>query len=118
MKERMVIPKDKIKVLTSCGHFPANGYFTFYKEDVEVEQVPESWEELKELCKGLESVSIHDVGGYIKLSINGDLIYFFIAGEMEGKIDITNNTFLERFCVIQKATPQQMWQIIKSLIGE
>lgn len=88
------------------------------EKDLIIEKVPENFSELKELCKGLENVSIHDVGGYIKLSINGNLIYFFIAGEMEGKIDITNNTFLERFCVIQKATPSQMWQIIKNLIGE
>ena len=80
--------------------------------------VPETWEDLKELCKELECISIHDVGGYIKLSINNKLIYFFIAGDWKGKIDITNNTFLERFCLTKKATPAQMWQIIKSLIGD
>lgn len=46
MKNIVIIPKDKIKVLTSCDRFPANGYFTFEKEDAEVKQVPETMEEL------------------------------------------------------------------------
>ena len=119
MKKRIVI--DVQEYCKKCKKQSCRTEYCWLKskkDEERFEQLPENWEELKELCRWLENVSIHDVGGYIKLSINGNLIYFFIAGEMEGKIDITNNTFLERFCVIQKATPQQMWQIIKSLTGD
>lgn len=112
MKERIVIPKDKIKVLTSCGRFPANGYFTFYKEDAEVEQVPENWEELKELCKGIKEVTITEEG-----HINVDLVYFTKDGEIYTYVEgvLTSSIFLP---VSKDRTPQQMWQIIKNLIGE
>ena len=111
MKEIIVIPKDKTKVLTSCGRFPANGYFTFYKEDVEVEQVPENFSELKELCKKTGHYAINIIrGGFL------DREYIFIFGltfKQNGDIeDIENEN------IVEKRTPAQMWQIIKSLIGE
>lgn len=103
MKDKIIIPKDKIKVLTSCDHFPANGYFTFYKEDVEVEQVPENWEDLKELCKKF------------CLKIISDIIYCYggLNFHKDGTIKDNDNSIIKI-----NRTPQQMWQIIKSLIGE
>ncbi len=112
MKERIVIPKDRIKVLTSCGHFPANGYFTFNKEDAEIEQELETFEELKELCRKLK---IGDCEVYITLQLTDKMkLYFYDNGEIIGAyLD-----FEYEFSLVKGRTPQQMYQIIKSLIGE
>ena len=111
MKDRIVIPKDKIKVLTSCDCFPANGYFTFYKEDVEIEQVPESWEELKELCKKTGHYAVNILKGGL---LNKEYIFIFgLSFRDNGDIeDIENNN------VAENRTPAQMWNIIKNLIKE
>ena len=54
-------------------------------------KVPESWEELKELCKGIT-------------------------------VDVTvckdGTVYCYEHCIAKNRTPAQMWQIIKSLIGE
>ena len=110
MKERIVI-KDEFWV----KHFQEREK-DFYEEDMcsggkpegwwhyEKEKVPETFEELKELCKNIKGCYIGE--NYINLSEkwlsflnDGQIICHFYF--------ITNN-----------ATPQQMWQIIKSLIGE
>ena len=106
MEERIVIPKDKIKVLTSCGHFPANGYFTFEKEDAEVKQVPETFDELKELCKDNDKIGI----GLEFIEYDN----FTIVFKREGKILGCGDDLI----IAENRTPQQMWQIIKNLIGE
>ena len=110
MKERIVIPKDKIKVLTSCGHFPANGYFTFYKEDVEVEQVPETFEELKELCEDLEGKNVFITCGGECIEFNG--LSFWQDGR------ISHDADQSMYAIKIDVTPARQWQIIKSLIGE
>ena len=75
--------------------------------------VPETWEDLKELCediKGIEFASGNAKGEIIQL----DNIWFAENGDIWG---YSENW--EEVCVIGKnRTPQQMWQIIKSLIGE
>ena len=111
MKERIVIPKDKIKVLTSGSRFPANGYFTFYKEDVKVEQVPETFEELKELCKDLEGKNVFIINAGNCIEFNG--LYFWI----DGSITTTENNE-DIWATKTNLTPARQWQIIKSLIGE
>ena len=68
------------------------------------EQVPESFVDLKELCKDIKGCYIGE--NYINLSEK------WLSFHNDGQIsclfyNITNN-----------ATPQQMWQIIKGLIGE
>ena len=112
MNNIVIIPEDKIKVLTSCGRFPANGYFTFKKEDAEVEQVPETFAELKELCKDIKEVTITEEG-----HINVGLVYFTKGGEIYTYVEgvLTSSIFLP---VSKDRTPAQMWQIIKGLIGE
>ena len=54
-------------------------------------KVPETWEELKELCKGIT-------------------------------VDVTvckdGTVYCYEHCIAKNRTPAQMWQIIKSLIGE
>lgn len=70
--------------------------------------VPETWEELKELCKGLKNIEIYNNSICVT---NSDiiLIRFYDAGKIRnsgGEI------------VMENRTPAQMWQIIKGLIGE
>ena len=113
MKERMVIPKDKIKVLTSCDCFPANGYFTFYKEDVEVEQVPENFADLLTLCKDTKGCFVLRASDREYIEVPTDLIGYSFTFYQDGQIFAD-----EDVCVKEKATPQQMWNIIKNLIGE
>lgn len=77
------------------------------------EQVPETFEELKELCKGIKGVEY--AGGNAKGEIiEISNIWFAENGEIWGYTDDFTG-----ICNISKdRTPQQMWQIIKSLIGE
>lgn len=123
MKNIVIIPEDKIKVLTSCHSFPANGYFTFEKEDAEVKRVPESWEELKELCK-----EINDK--YYKkfkknkiylieedfIEFTGDDMYGFRVDKDDTLFTLSSNDFDQIFKTNQ--TLKQIWNIIKNLIGE
>ena len=99
MKERIVI--EDFSCPDNCKRKDCEVCF---KERSKKEQVPETFEELKELCKNIKGCYIGE--NYINLSEkwlsflnDGQIICHFYF--------ITNN-----------ATPQQMWQIIKSLIGE
>ena len=71
--------------------------------------VPETFEELKELCKGLKNIEIYNNSICVT---NSDiiLIRFYDDGEIRtsggGEI------------VMENRTPAQMWSIIKGLIGE
>ena len=75
------------------------------------EQVPENWEELKELCKTIS-----------KIETIKDNVYFII----ENKIFFRGITFhlngdiedFKGYVISENRTPAQMWQIIKNLIGE
>lgn len=107
MKNIVITPEDKIKVLTSCGRFPANGYFTFKKEDAEVEKVPTNWGELKELCKKLKEEDI--------LVMNDCIVFRDLNFDKSGMICVPTNGY---FAISIGRTPQQMWGIIKNLIGE
>lgn len=79
------------------------------KVEYKKEQVPETFEELKKLCKDLKDVDIEEADDLDVARIiihNADLIYFedeflMIAGFK--KLEIK---------------PEKMWQTIKSLIGE
>lgn len=116
MKDKIIIPKDKIKVLTSGDRFPANGYFTFYKEDVEVEQIPETFEELCELCKGLnDKIKDIQVSCPYKKHI---VIEWYNDDNTDIDIYEDGTIFVENHLVAEKRIPAQMWNIIKSLIGE
>lgn len=105
MKEKIVIPKDKIKVLTSCGHFPANGYFTFYKEDAEVKQVPKTWEDLQELCRALALIVRKKTIEFWGETIGTNMIFC-----KNGDIFLNTDEFFAT-----ERTPAQMWDIIQSL---
>ena len=66
-------------------------YVIAKKEKCKVEKYPTNWEELKELCK--------DITVGLKICKDGRI-------------------FCNEYFLAQNRTPQQMWQIIKSLIGE
>lgn len=84
-----------------------------YTEHSKVEQVPETYEELKQLIK--ETVFEDDKNG-VKMGQCIKIEYILIDGKSfmpDGEIlDEDNDVFA------QHRTPQQMWQIIKNLVGE
>lgn len=87
MKERIVVEADKeVYVVSSKG-------ITIRPTDFEhtKEQVPETFEELKELCK--------DITLDLKICKDGTIYCY-------------------EYLLAKNRTPQQMWQIIKNLIGE
>lgn len=95
MKERLVIKDEQFvrqahnTIIVGCP--------------IEFEQVPETFEELKELCKGMYAdITEHSITlfGCLEFWDDGKLSFFHYS-------DIVNNL-----------TPQQMWGIIKNLIGE
>ena len=86
MKERIVI--EDFVCNDNCKRKDCEVCF---KERSKKEQVPETWEDLKELCKGIT------VG--LKICKDGTVYCY-------------------EHCIAKNRTPQQMWQIIKGLIGE
>ena len=109
MKERIVIKQDWLVKDMKAGVPELDKLFICQK----VEQVPETFEELKELCKGIKGVEY--AGGNTKGEIiEISNIWFAENGEIWGYTDDFTG-----ICNISKdRTPQQMWGIIKNLIGE
>lgn len=64
---------------------------TYKNVDYTKEQVPETFEELKELCK--------DIKGDLKLTSDGKIYCY-------------------EYLIAENRTPAQMWNIIKNLTGE
>ena len=107
MKERIVIEKNnELFVMSSVG-------ITISPTEFEhtIEQVPESFSELKELCKKTGHYAVNILKGGL---LNKEYIFIFgLSFRDNGDIeDIENNN------VAENRTPQQMWGIIKNLIGE
>lgn len=123
MKERIVI-KDDFWV----KHFQEREK-DFYEEDLcsggnpeewwhyKKEQVPETWEDLKELCKKLEPKLVKENNLYetqITLNINkGGYYAFYPDGTIIFKASNSIN-----YTIAKNRTMLQMFQFIKSLIGE
>lgn len=74
-------------------------------------KVPESWEELKELCKGLNKIRIANIEGTESIVLNDNLIC-----DKYGNVfaDFSEHTY----CLAQNRTIPKVWSFIKSLIGE
>jgi hypothetical protein len=91
MKEIIVI-ENSVDVSIMKRH-PQWEYLQFLIPDKQYkrEQVPETFEELKELCK--------DITVDLKVCKDGTI-------------------YCKEHCIAKNRTPQQMWQIIKNLIGE
>lgn len=108
MKERIVI-KDTEQTFNIVAQIPTQVKLTDFEHTKE--QVPESFSELKELCKKTGHYAVNILKGGL---LNKEYIFIFgLSFRDNGDIeDIENNN------VAENRTPQQMWQIIKNLIGE
>lgn len=101
MKERIVIEETKEFRPHPALREGVNCIDTKY---CKCEQVPETWEELKELCKNIKGCYIGE--NYISLSEK--YLSFLNDGQIRCHCyNITNN-----------ATIYQMWQIINNLVVE
>ena len=107
MKERIVKYKHKKEDCKKCRY---EGICSSpLCETEKVEQVPETWEDLKELVIDRAKYIFNDKffgdGEYFVVSCN----YFIQDGRI---LDAYQN------CFAANRTPQQMWQIIKALVEE
>ena len=74
-----------------------------------IEQVPETWEDLKDLCNELE-------GKDVFITSAGDCIEFRgLLFWQDGSITTDKELV---YAIKTEVTPARVWQIIKSLIGE
>lgn len=88
-------------------------------------KVPESWEELKELCKSIKG-NKKDCGGamWFEFPIPKDSKLWlgkFLCIDEKGQIGIAEKTFGNDISITifaDSLTPARQYQIIKSLIGE
>lgn len=123
MKEKIVL--DCEDILFSCLHDCEDnvGVINYKFDRRKVEKYPTTWEELKELCKGINDKY------YKKFKKNkiylieedfiefmGDDMYGFRVDKDDTLCTLSSNDFDQVFKINQ--TPAQMWQIIKDLIGE
>lgn len=78
-----------------------------YAEHCKTEQVPETFEELKELCKSITNTRI-------KLNEN----FIIIKMDKGYKIELwkNGNVYYYIHQMAKSRTPQQMWSIIKNLV--
>lgn len=87
-----------------------------FKERSKKEQVPENWEDLKELCLELNN-KIKDID--VNCVYNEHIIIQWYNDD-NTDVDIYKDgtIFVENHLVADNRTIEQMWQIIKGLIGE
>lgn len=119
MKERIVVDFEDLK----CAE--DKNYVIARKEKCKVEKYPETFEELKELCKGITG-NKKDCGGAMWFEfgcLNNDKMYLgkFLCVDEKGQVGIAERSWggdISITIFAQNRTPQQMWQIIKNLIGE
>ena len=84
-----------------------------YTEHSRVEQVPENFADLLTLCKDTKGCFVLRASDREYIEVPTDLIGYSFTFYQDGQIFAD-----EDVCVKEKATPQQMWGIIKNLIGE
>ena len=110
MKDRIVITQDWLVKDMKAGVPELDKLFICQK----VEQVPENFSELKELCKDLKglyknyNVEVFDDAIFV-LDAKAVLLKVYDDGEIK---DSGSEVIAEN------RTPAQMWNIIKNLIGE
>lgn len=96
MKERIVIEKEVLEKLIKAlpvQWFDNEGEkkIVLFGKEYKTEKEPTNWEELKELCKGIT---------------------------LDLKVCKDGTIYCYEYCLAKNRTIEQMWQIIKSLIGE
>ena len=91
--------------------YSVNGNCIYSEKDLVKEQVPEDFEELKELCKDLEGKNVFIINAGNCIEFNG--LYFWI----DGSITTTENNE-DIWATKTNLTPARQWNIIKNLVGE
>lgn len=76
-------------------------------------KVPETFSDLLTLCKNTKGCFVLRISNGEYIEVPTDLIGYSFTFYQDGRI-FTD----EDICIKEKATPAQMWQIIKNLIGE
>lgn len=83
--------------------------FQFIPANIEVEKEPTTWEDLKELCKGLKGINIFPF--FIEYNeTNHSVLCFTDAGTIVEPNSVT--------CFAEQRTYAQMWHIIKNLVDK
>ena len=123
MKEIIVIKKHELYTLLDCLPMPMitdedlekeikeGRKIVLFGKERKAEKVPESWEELKELCEELEGKNVFIINAGNCIEFNG--LYFW----KDGSITTTQNNN-DIWATKTNLTPARQWNIIKSLIGE
>lgn len=119
MKEKIIIDKELLEKIIKAS--PIQWFdnkektknLVLFGKEYKTEKYPTNWEELKELCKK-ENISIWEDEIKIKWHNNTSL-YFY---EKDGEIICKDEDSCIEMIIGYDRTPAQMWQIIKSLIGE
>lgn len=107
MKERIVVENKAF--LNKTDFVCIEDIVKDLKVEYKIEKCPTSFEELKELCEDLESKDVFITSAGDCIEYHG--LQFWVSGT------VCHET--EKFYSIKSdRTPQQMWQIIKNLIGE
>ena len=118
MKEIIVIPKEHIEYEQISGA----GFDTirFHLGTDKTLEVPETFEELKELCKKINSKIVNENAMYeSQIIIDTDKGYFGFYYYSTGRIDIVfKSAYSTNHTVAKRRTIPQTWAFIKSLIGE
>lgn len=125
MKERIVIDEDFY-----VKHFQERE-IEFQEEDMcsggnpeewwhyKKEQVPETWEDLKELCRNNKIQNCSFASNFVIKTQEPLTCYEHIY--IDGIYFAENGAIFagyENDCISSDRTPEQMWQIIKSLVEE
>lgn len=112
MKERIVL-KDEIFadfLIKNKDNHNISASPKVIMDRCRVEQLPESWKELKELCIDLESKDVFITSAGDCIEYHG--LYFWKDGS------ISNDAYQSVYAIKIDVTPARQWQIIKSLLGE
>ena len=104
------------EIIVIEGNIPKNLYINADNIKAIREQVPETFEELKELCEELEGKKI--ITTSTGIIIEDDCIEFHGLQFLKSGIICHETEIDEGLAIRLNRTPQQMWNIIKSLVGE
>ena len=89
--------------------YSVNGNCLHIEKGLVIEQVPETWEDLQELCKGVKDVEITEEGyinvGFTYFTKEGD-IFSYIQGVLMSSLSLP---------IARNVSVARQWQIIKSL---
>lgn len=118
MKERIVleIPKDMCDNCNGCDK-PTSALVECFLDEprqvYETIKVPETFSDLLTLCKNTKGCFVLRISNGEYIEVPTDLIGYSFTFYQDGRIFAD-----EDVCIKEKATPQQMWQIIKNLVGD